>query len=62
VEIKSTDEDLNKFLGDTFTSFLNDKNFIESIEGHISDRGNLSSRKQIILSRVKDAIKALEKK
>lgn len=62
VEIKSTDEDLNKFLGDTFTSILNDKNFIESIEGHISDRGNLSSRMQIILSRVKDAIKVLKKK
>jgi hypothetical protein len=45
-----------KELKNEFTSFMNNNFFLDSLDGHISDRANITGRKQIILDRIKKFI------
>ncbi|MCB0340861.1 MAG: hypothetical protein H6626_10770 [Pseudobdellovibrionaceae bacterium] len=45
------------YLKDEFGKLLNDQNFINSLDAHISDRENVEGRKKIILERMQNLIK-----
>lgn len=45
-----------KELKNEFSSFMNNNFFLDSLDGHISDRANIAGRKQIILERIKKFI------
>ncbi len=50
--LKTAEPKLLKFLKNELTGFSNNSNFISSLEAHISDRDNLSGRKQVIVDRI----------
>lgn len=53
-DLKKCDQNLLKYLKKEMENFLNNKNFVNSLDGHISDRLNIDGRKQIILERIKN--------
>ncbi len=55
-DLKKSDELLKDYLQKKFTALISNRNFIDSIDSHISDRMNLKGRKEIIISRLKDFI------
>jgi hypothetical protein len=45
-----------KDLKQELTSFINNNLFVDSLDGHISDRSNIAGRKQIIIERIRKFI------
>ena len=52
-DLKKCDQKLLKYLKKEIETFLSNRNFISSLDGHISDRLNVDGRKQIIIERIK---------
>lgn len=55
-KIQSAGNEIKAFLKKELQLMMSNNQFLSSIDAHISDRTNLSARKQIILNRIKSAI------
>jgi len=54
LDLLTVKNDVLEYLRHEFGLMVQDKNFLDSLEGHISDRRNIVGRAQIILKRIDD--------
>ena len=58
VIFQDANADVKKFVKAELTKFIEDTNFIDSLDAHISDRVNVVGRKKIILDKIKSVIES----
>jgi hypothetical protein len=57
-EINHASNQLKSYLALEFSSFINNANFLQALPGHLNDSSGMENRKNIVLARIDEVIKA----
>lgn len=56
-DLKKAEASVNSYIKQHLEMMIKSSNFVDSLDAHISDRGNIENRKQIVINRIKAFLK-----